>query len=195
MVRARGGWLVTFADLAALVLAFFVLYLSMAEIDRDRLARLVAAYLGVLSLDGAPPEPAAPRAPPLPEPAPAPEDEAIRLARTLSLAVEDLPPGCRPAVGAVETAVRLTLPRALFGGDAMCRPIRRDLDRRLRRIADRKGELILLLPGAPVQEPASWMRLMDAADRVGGWLGRRPAALFDPGIEPDRAPELWYRLP
>ncbi len=195
MVRPRGGWLVTFADLAALVLAFFVLYLSMAEIDRDRLARLVAAYLGVLPLDGAPPDPAALRAPPLPEPAPAPEEEAVRLARTLSLAVEDLPPRCRPAVRAVETAVRLVLTRELLAEETLCRGIRRDLARRLRRIAAGDGDLVLVLAGAPALEPASWAPLTDVADRVAGWLGRRPAVLFDPRAGPDSAPELWYRLP
>ncbi|MCP5405119.1 MAG: hypothetical protein H6922_02720 [Pseudomonadaceae bacterium] len=42
-------WLITFADLVALLLVFFVLLFSMKEIDRDRWEELTGSFQGVFS--------------------------------------------------------------------------------------------------------------------------------------------------
>ena len=63
--RGHMRWLITYADLITLLMIFFVMLYSIAQVDRERYARLVPSLRSALggggsALVGPPPTPAAP---------------------------------------------------------------------------------------------------------------------------------------
>ena len=177
MTAGTPSWLVTFADLAALLLAFFVLTFAMTDPDRERLRQLVASFAG----DGHPPPAQAPRATGARTEAVNGVADASYAVRVLGQRFATLEPACRPRVRGLEGHLLLRLPSAFLAPER-CQAARREVGLAWRGFLARAGRIRLYLPAAAGGRGAQLEGLASVAQRFERWFGRRPAVfLVAPG--------------
>ncbi len=173
MSTQPAAWLVTFADLAALLLAFFVLSFAMTDLDRARLQQLAASFAG-----GEPPAAEIARRTQSgradPERAMAAAAYAVRV---LTRRFAELEPACRPRVRNIEGALLLRLPR-LFLTPQRCRTARRRVALAWHRLLADAGEVRLYLAQRSGTPEAALEGLTSTAQRFQQWFGRRPSVFL-----------------
>ncbi len=162
------GWLFTFADLAALLLAFFVLALAMTRPN---------SWL-----------PSAPKAAPtaaggagMAEETRADRTRFAYLAGLVEGVVTAWPAPCRPAVARAETELRLHWPDPAILTDKTCRRLLAAESPILRALARAATEVVLAEIRPRAAPAADWGGLLQQGRWLGELLGRMPIRLLEPG--------------
>ncbi len=174
MSTPTSTWLVTFADLAALLLAFFVLSFAMTDLDRARLQQLTASFAGRTA--SAAMEVARRTQTGRADPERTMADAAYAVT-VLTRRFAELEPACRPRVRNIAGALLLRLPR-LFLTPQRCRTARRRVALAWHRLLADAGEVRLYLAHRSGTPEAALEGLIATAQRFQQWFGRRPSVFL-----------------
>lgn len=191
--RARSRWLLTFADLSALLLAFFVLAYSMTDIDREGWQRVVEAVGAGFGDDIFPVQTDGRQLGSNAEHHRA--ESAGYLVTMLDERLERAgrPCGMRARLLAATLAVRFVTPPFAEAIDPGCAAAFRELRQILSRMRVASPELAVLeLPAGAYADPAAALQQLSlVASRAASLLGFAPTVIASPSATEPREFILW----